>query len=221
MNVYVVVEGRIVEKEVYTVWIPQVNKTLSPAVLLTDVSDNNFFIVSGNGYPQYLDIIHAGLEDVASTDMFDRLVICVDSENMSLDDKRDEIAAFVNSTTYAHIDYRVVVQHFCFETWALGNRRIGRKHPAHDSLLGKYRGIYNVLTHDPEGLPALVNERLNRSQFAEKYLRVTLNDRNKNLSYSKHNPSVVAHPTYFSNVRRRLQETGHISSFQAFIDAFA
>ena len=183
MNIYIVVEGRVVEKAAYTVWIPEINKDLAPAMFLPDVAGNNFFIVSGNGYPAYFDTIHAALEDVASSATFDRLVICIDSEDMTLEQKRDEVIAFVDSTEYAHIDYRVVVQHFCFETWALGNRAIGRRNPQNESLL-KYRRFYNVLTRDPEGLPALDDERLTRSQFAEKYLRMTLIDKIKNLSYS-------------------------------------
>jgi hypothetical protein len=69
-------------------------------------------------------------------------------------------------------------------------------------------------------LPAYAAEQLTRSQFAEKYLRATLNNIHKNLSYSKRNPRVVAHPKYFGHVRKRLAETNHIQSFQAFLDAF-
>jgi hypothetical protein len=112
-----------------------------------------------------------------------------------------------------------VVQHFCFEAWALGNRRIGSKNPQEPRLI-QYRRLYNVLKLDPEGLPALPHENLNRSQFAEKYLRVTLNDKYKNLTFSKRNSKVVAHKKYYNELRDRLAQTGHLNSFQAFIDAF-
>ncbi len=219
MNIYVVVEGRVVEKAVYQIWIPQVNRDLAPVRYPDEVVDNHFWIVSGDGYPAYFDIIDAALEDVGSSDRFDRLVICIDSEDMTLDDKRNEVAAHVAASPYAHVDYRVIVQHFCFETWALGNRRIGSRNPQNPTLRA-YRALYNVMTHDPEGLPALGLERLNRSQFAEKYLRLMLNDRNKRLTYSKANPRVVAHAKYFEEVAGRLNDTGHIQSFQAFLDAF-
>jgi hypothetical protein len=220
VNVYVVVEGRVVEKAVYTVWIPEVNRALRPATYLENVANDHFYIVSGNGYPAYFDIVYAALEDVNdSRGVIDRLVICVDSEEMTLEEKREELVTYVEATGYGHIDYRVVVQHFCFEAWALGNRVIGSRNPQNESLQ-RYRRLYNVLSRDPEGLPALPEERLTRSQFAEKYLRLTLNDRNKNLSYSKGNPRVVAHPKFFREVSRRLNETDHIRSFRAFIDAF-
>jgi len=219
MNVYVVVEGRVVEKAVYTVWIPEANNQLTPAVYLDDVAENNFYIVSGNGYPAYFEVVHAALQDVNDSEIFDRLVVCVDSEDMTLEDKREELIAYVDSTGLGHIDYRLVVQHFCFETWALGNRTIGSRHPQNQSLQ-KYRQLYNVQTHDPEELPALPQESLTRSQFAEKYLRLILNDRNKRLSYSKANPRVVAHPKYFWQLCKRLDETQHIQSFGAFLQAF-
>jgi hypothetical protein len=219
MNIYVVVEGRVVEKEVYTVWIPEVNGALSPATHIGSVTQNNFLIISSNGYPGYWETIEAGLEDVATSGIFHRLVICIDSEDMTLQDKYNEVDDFVKATPYAHINYKIVVQHFCFETWALGNRRIGSKNPQNEALR-RYRSLYNVLKRDPEELPALPQENLNRSQFAEKYLRVTLNDKGKNLTYSKSNPKVVAHPKYYEEVSSRLAQTGHIRSFQAFVDAF-
>ena len=219
MNIYVVVEGSVSEKEVYTVWIPEVNTALTPAAYMNDVTQDKFLIVSGYGYPAYFETIGAALEDVATSGLFDRLVICIDSEDMTHQDKYEEVDNFVKTTPYASIDYKVVVQHFCFETWALGNRRIGSKNPQNETLR-KYRRIHNVLTHDPEVLPSLPDEHLNRSQFAEKYLRVTLNDKNKKLTYSKSNPKVVAHPKYYKELSSRLVQTGHIGSFQAFMDAF-
>jgi len=91
----------------------------------------------------------------------------------------------------------------------------------HDEVLREYRRLYNVLKLDPEGLPPLPAENLNRAQFAEKYLRRTLHDRNRNLTYSKRNPEAVAHPKFFAEVCRRMNETGHIQSFGAFLNAFA
>jgi hypothetical protein len=89
-----------------------------------------------------------------------------------------------------------------------------------DALLRHYRAVYNVRVLDPEGLPALPAENLNRAQFAERYLRRTINDRHRNLTYSKSDPSVVAHPKYFQELCRRMDETGHIQSFGAFVAAF-
>jgi hypothetical protein len=220
VNIYVVVEGRVVEKRVYKSWIPCVNRRLRAVDFIQDVVTDNFFIVSANGFPGYFDVIRQGLEDVSSNKLFDRFVICVDSEEQTRTEKHGEIDTFVRSIGAAGVDYRIVVQHFCFEAWALGNRRAGSRNPKNLTLAG-YKKLHDVVRHDPELLPGLPAERLNRSQFAEKYLRLMLNDKNKGLSYSKANPSVVAHPKYFAQVAGRLKDTSHIASFQSFLDAFA
>lgn len=217
MNLYIVVEGRIVEKAVYKEWIPHINPMLSYVEYLSDVVNNNFVIRSGNGYPGYFDLIENGLRDVAADQKYSRLIICIDSEDMTRQDKYNEVDAFVKRTRIVGVDYRIVVQHFCFETWALGHRKIGRN-PKDARLIG-YRRLYNVTADDPEGLPNLPTERLNRSQFAEKYLRLMLNDKNKQMTYSKRNPSYVAHPKFMKNVRSRFEDTGHIGSFGAFLTA--
>src|SRR6266853_4222052 len=113
MNVYVVVEGRVSEKAVYTAWIPLINNALTVAPYIDDVVDNNFFVVSGNGYPQYFDTIGRALDDVATGNTFDRLVICIDSEDMTLAEKYAEVVNVVQGSGYGYLDYRVVVQHFC------------------------------------------------------------------------------------------------------------
>jgi hypothetical protein len=42
MNVYAVVEGRIVEKAIYKAWIPLVNGTKTFATYIEDVVASNF-----------------------------------------------------------------------------------------------------------------------------------------------------------------------------------
>lgn len=225
MNCYVVVEGRVVEKAVYQKWIPLVNGSLSYVEHPSLVTQDNFLIVSGNGYPNYLQVIEDALLDVrdckdaVGNALFDRLVICVDSEDMTCADKFNEIDDFVKSTKISISDYRIVVQHFCFETWALGNRRIGARNPKNPKLV-KYKKLHDVMYLDPEELPSLPEDRLNRSQFAEVYLRLMLNDKNKNISYSKSKPDAVVHEKFFSEIKSRKAQTGHIQNFQAFLDAF-
>jgi len=77
-----------------------------------------------------------------------------------------------------------------------------------------------VLVNDPELLPAYPEEKLNRSQFAMRYLSLALYEKYKRLTYSKGKPNALLHPRYFNQVKRRLEETGHIRSFEAFLNAF-
>lgn len=221
MRYYVVVEGRSTEKEVYKKWIPHVNPTLTHALTLQDFFDNTFFIISGGGYPNYLKVVEDSVFDVMSTNGPVRLVICVDSEDMTLIDKQRELIDIVEEARGGvYIDYVIVVQHFCFEAWALGNEKIGPRHPK-DELLKRFKSIHNVLVSDPELLPSLPSDRLNRSQFAAKYLGLLFRDKNKGISYSKSNPTYVAHPTFCEQLQKRLTATGHIGSFRDFLRAFS
>lgn len=219
MNFYIVVEGRVVEKAVYKVWVPEIRRELNyvdhPSMMITD----NFSIVSGNGYPNYFQTIEDAIQDVASFSTHTRLVISVDSEDMTLVDKWQEIDNFVQSIGVT-VDYRIVVQHFCFEAWALGNRRIAARHPK-NLKLQSLRKFYDVLKDDPEGLPGIPLDGLNRSQLAAVYLQLMLNDKYKGLSYSKSNPRVVAHAKYFHALRTRWEDTGHIQSFDELTSAFS
>lgn len=85
----------------------------------------------------------------------------------------------------------------------------------------EYKKVLNVLVEDPELLPALPQKHLNRSQFAYEYLRAMLHDREKNLTYIKNkNVTVLQHPSYFRELKKRLETTKHITSFSTFIEAF-
>jgi hypothetical protein len=217
MNLYVVTEGKV-ESTVYRHWIPFVNPSLVQIDSVVEVRENNFYMISGLGYPGYLNIIENAILDINNIGKFDRLVISVDSENKTKQEKHDEIATFVLHKTCA-ADIRIVVQHFCFETWALGNRRIVRPHLS-SSRLREYKRLFDVRSRDPELLPHKPDENLNRAQFAEKYLHLALNDRFRNLTYTKSNPQAVVHDKYFEQVKNRLQDTGHIASFDDFLRAF-
>ncbi len=217
MNVYLIVEGHG-EKKVYAHWVPLVNPSLTVVNSLDEVQHNNLIIYSGGGYPHYIEVIEAGVEDVVTNEQLDRLVIAIDSEEMSYKDKRREIEQVVKALG-KNLDYKIIVQHFCLETWALGNKTIVSRNPK-DIHLRKYRGYFDVLTKDPEFLPGYPADNLNRSQFAAHYLRKLLNEKYKNLTYTKRNPHALLHNKYFERVKIRLQTTGHITSFNDFLAAF-
>jgi hypothetical protein len=218
MNIYLIVEGNIGEKAVYSSWIPFVNPSLNIKNNIQDVQQDDVFIISGGGYPNYYEIIENGIEDVKYTNLFDRIVIAIDSEEMSYIEKQNEITNFLINKNIP-IDCRIIIQHFCLETWALGNRIIIPRNPK-SVQIKIYRKIFDVLVNDPELLPRLDSENLNRSQFAEKYLRVILNDKYKNLTYNKSNVKTLLNKKFFDRVTSRHLDTNHISSFANFLNAF-
>ena len=89
MNIYLVVEGSG-EKKVYRKWIPWLFPEYTIVNDLDKLSNNNIYIISGRGYPSYFDIIERAAEDVYTNPTINRLVVAVDSEEMSYDQKRKE-----------------------------------------------------------------------------------------------------------------------------------
>lgn len=217
MNVYLVVEGKG-EKKVYAHWVPLVNPNLSVVDSLEEVQHNNLIIFSGGGYPNYLEVVEAGVEDVVGNEKLDRLVIAIDSEEMSYEEKRREIEKVVDASG-KNLDYKIIVQHFCLETWALGNKVIVSRNPK-NLQLQQYRNHFDILNRDPELLPDYPIEDLSRSQFAARYLTKLLNEKYKALTYKKGNPKPLLHDMYFKRVKMRLETTGHIASFEDFLTAF-
>jgi len=217
MKIYLVVEGEVSEKKVYDKWIRYYRPDLKIIKYLDEFVDNSVFIISGLGYPNYFDVIESAVGDVVSLNL-DKLVVAIDSEEMTYEDKRQEVTEFIESMGQ-NIQYNIIVQHFCLETWALGNKVIVTRHPKNDEVR-LFRQFFDVLSLDPELLPPYEPKSLNRAQFAELYLRRLLNDKYRNLSYSKKNPKVLLNEKYFRRVKDRFETTGHIRSFNDFLLAF-
>ncbi len=170
------------------------------------------------GYPGYFEVIENAIHDINDNQLFDRLVISVDAEDMSKQEKYNEIFEFI-CNHHCNVEIHIVVQYFCFETWALGNRKVIRRQP-NLLKLREYKRVFDVRDNDPELLPSKPDENMNRAQFAEKYLRLALNDRHRNLSYSKSDPRALVNSKYFVQVKSRYIETLHIGSFADFLRAF-
>ena len=65
--------------------------------------------------------------------------------------RRMKSKTFVDSHN-KNLDYQIIIQHFCLETWALGNRVIITRNPISASIR-EYRKYFDVLVDDPELLP--------------------------------------------------------------------
>jgi len=217
VNIYLVVEG-VSESKVYPEWIKQVNSDLARVSYIDEVVENNFLLVGGGGYPYIFQLIDDAIEDTNNNLQFDRLVIALDSEDIDMEVRYQEIDAYIQSKA-PRVEVKVIIQHFCFETWALGNIKIGPKNPSNVDLKA-YKEIHNIITQDPQELPKLESENLNRAQFAFKYLKLAIRDKGNHITYSKNKPDVVFHPKYFNALKDRLESTGHISSFSSFLNAF-
>jgi len=220
MNIYVVIEGESACKKIYKNWIPLVNSNLVNIDNIREFTSNNFLIIAGHGQPNIMGVIENSIEDVNSNQIIDRLVIGMDSEEAEYNTKLAELQNKVNNIG-CRVEVKYIIQHFCIETWLLGNKAIIRRNPTDLELL-KYINLYNVRTNDPELLPNLLDDCRTRSQFAYKYIRAGIRDKlNGRYMYSKRNPGIACSEGYFSHIKNRYEITGHIMSFSDFIAAFS
>lgn len=217
MNIYVIVEG-VTETKVYPEWIKYTNSSLTRANYIDEVTSNNYYLVSGNGYPYIFNIIDNAILDTNEHDQFDRLVIAIDSESLTLTQRYQEIENYVLAQN-PRVEIKIIVQHFCFETWALGNERQGPRNPKSNEL--KYfKSIYDVTKDNPDDLPDMPSLDLNRAQFAYEYLKLAIRDKGTHLTYGKNRPEVVMHQKFYDAVKSRMINTQHIMSFNSFLEAF-
>jgi len=217
MNIVVFTEGKT-DRKVYKAWIPFVNNQITSVDRIEEVSHDNYALILGYGYPSYFHDISAVIQQVNSHGNIDRLVICIDSEDKTLSEKRQEMTTFL-STESCNSCVFVVYQHFCLETWALANRNVCPANTNHQSFQ-TFKRFFNVLTHDPENLPAYPLKNWNRSQFAATYLKAMLQASNTHSTYNKPNPTPLLNRKYFQEVLLRHTSTSHIPSFAFFLNAF-
>lgn len=215
MNIYIVVEGDRSESAIYPSWIKHLNPRLSQVTNIADIRSDNFYLISGHGYPNYLSIIQDAVKDINENDSIDRLVVAVDSEDETVAAKTLEIKAAIDSVGTAK-DARVIVQEKCIESWCLGNRKVIQRNPQNRTLQ-EFKEFYDVSIDDPAKMGAM-NSDLTAAQFAFRYLSLAMQE--KGIYYSKRDPRYVADSRYFFHLRKRCTDDKHIATFSDFLSAF-
>jgi len=218
MNIYFLVEGRRTEKKVYPRWLEYLIPDLVEIKDPFEVKKNNFYIFNGNGFPSILDNhLRNSIADVNSIGKFNYLVMCIDADEMQVEERIKEVTDFVEKEgikLIAKTIFYLIVQNRCIETWCLGNRKDFKRNPD-EEILRDYVRFYNVRTHDPE-LMGKIEPFETYAQFHAAYLKKMLCERKK-IRYAKKNPNGVVEKTYLEELIRRLEETHHITTFHIFL----
>ena len=216
MNLYFLVEGKQTERKVYPKWLSVLASQFTQVAYANDATDNNFYLVSGEGYPSLLHHLENAIKEVNAIGRYDYLVVCLDAEENTVDERKTAIADYLatKGVRLKRGELIVIVQNPCFETWFLGNRKIFKRNPQ-DEELKKFIDFYNVQIDDPERMPAM-NQAQTRAQFHHSYLKKMLAERNA--VYTKQRPDAVCDKTFLDELIARNSETEHISSFKDFLD---
>lgn len=215
---YIIVEGRVTEKIVYERWLSYLNPNLQKVNFATEITNDSYFLLSGNGYPSYIERITLAIDEITELELDCKLAIIIDTEEMSFRDKYNEIESVISTHSENFHQYVIIPQHFCIETWALGNKSIIRRQPISLELKECLEG-YNVLRNDPEDMPNFMPTRMNtRAQCAGYYLKRAAIE--KKTTYNKSKPHFITSQSYFEKIFSRANEDGHIQSFLTFYNEF-
>lgn len=225
MNLYFLVEGDRTEKKLYRYWIRHALPHLSEVNLASDLTGNRFYIISGGGYPSYVDRIRASLLDLKDHPAVDHFFICIDSEEWSYAEKLAEITkelARAERETRVrdgspHFRSHVIVQHCCAETWFLGHRRMMTRNPTSPDLL-RFQRFFDVGAADPEGMGCLPGY-VTRASFHLAYLKAMLVEKSPRLHYTKRKPGEVVESHYFDALRERCA-AGDLASLRVLLDTW-
>jgi hypothetical protein len=218
MNLYFIVEG-VTERKVYPAWLSYLLPELDRINISNKAKDNNYFLISGGGYPSIYNVVEDAIEEINDIKKYDYLVICLDAEENTVAYIQQEIQAKFNELSatkqfyLTNINLKVIVHNRCMETWFLGNGKIYTRQPQSPKLLN-YTRYYNISIDCPELMGD--NDFNTHAQFHEDYLKALFQE--KNMNYSKTKPGDVQKEYYLNELQSRVQQQiTHLPSFQDFI----
>ncbi len=219
MNFYMLVEGKSTEMKVYPKLIAAYHPEYQQVKRLDDIHENSYYMFSGQGIPSLYDKIRPAVEDIIEFNhthksQIDRLVVCLDTDYYGNEaDTHFRIVQELVKHGGMEIEFTIILQTMCLETWFLGNRSIFPS--VYSSEFKPYADYYNVSEADPEKMQAPWEES-SIGGYSKKYLKKMLNESSKTYSVSQ-----VKHVTtkeYIDQMDQRLEETGHIHSYHYFKD---
>jgi hypothetical protein len=222
MNLYFLVEGRSTEKKVYPKFIEHlIGGQLLRVNEFDKITDKNYFLISGNGYPQILsNVLKSSILDINNVGKYNYLIICIDADENNFEERQNELNKYLKEFEEENIilndscEIILIVQNRCIESWFLGNDKIYKVNPQ-SQFLKEYQDHFNVRENDPELMP-IYKDFDTHADFHLTYLREMLLERN--VRYSKNHPRDVADPYYLDELVKRSIKTEHLKSFKKFVD---
>ncbi|MEY2830446.1 MAG: hypothetical protein RIQ33_2304 [Bacteroidota bacterium] len=225
MNLYFLVEGEETEKEVYPAWLGLLNPELQRVYSIQDISKNNYYLQAANGKDAMLGRILVATIDNINSSNFNYLVLCIDTDNIAVEDKINEVNDKINDAlkklNFKKINAEVVIvpQIKCIESWFLGNKEMYPEN-FENSDFEKFHQHFNVSENNPEIMiaPDWVSDT--DAWFHERYLRNLFKQKKGGaFTYNKSKPGIVKDEDYLKNLILRANDgNNHIQSFKLFYD---
>ena len=216
MNLYFIVEGKT-EAKVYPDWLKYLLPQLSRVTKYSQADNNNYFLISGGGYPALYEIVENAIEEINIIQKYNYLVICLDAEENTVEDINQEVVQEIFSNRELKLDrteIKIIVQNRCIETWLLGHREIYSRSPQSQQLRD-YNNYYNVSIDCPESM-GKYNYPVH-AQFHEAYLKELFSA--KNMNYSKTKPGDAQKEYYLKSLQKRVAtEQTNLPTLREFLD---
>ena len=132
MNLYILVEDGKSGHKIIDHWIPLLLPSITRAPTIDEMTENQYVIFSGLGYPRILgtdatspskNVLGQTIETINDTQKIDYLLIFLDGDEEGTE-RRTEIVTqkIKNYPKPLTCPFVIFVQNKCLETWLLGNR---------------------------------------------------------------------------------------------------
>ncbi|MGL5061299.1 MAG: hypothetical protein ACRC62_15100 [Microcoleus sp.] len=217
MNLYFLVEGTHSERKIYPAWLSYLLPELKRVDNYDKVNKNNYFLISGEGYPSLYNYIVPAIEEINLNGKYNYFVLCLDADENTVAELQAEIHEFLSSEKLElhETELILIIQNRCLESWLLGNRKIYSKNPQDQPLLN-YTKYYDVSVDCPESM-GKYQDFNTHSQFHGAYLRKLFEA--KKTSYSKKDPGDALKKFYLNHLLERIKaHPEQLTTFRQFID---
>lgn len=217
MNLYILVEGKQTERILYPIWLQFIAPHMTRVQSLSSINENNYFLISGEGYPRMLDVkLNDSLKDIEQQGNFDLFWVVLDSDGESVPVRRQYVLSRIaqSGIDIGSCQVEVIIQDPCIETWGLGNSSMISVNHLYGELSDFYRH-YDVKNNDPELMRKQRGFLGSEASFHERYLKSMLIL--KGIKYTKKNPQGMKDLYYFNAlIERSLNQNNHLRSFAHF-----
>lgn len=220
MKFYMLVEGKSTEVKVYPKIIEYYRPEMQQVFDLSELKENRYFIYSGMGIPSLYDKIWPTVEDIrmfnaSHEQKIDFLLISLDADvRGSVEATYEKIVRELQKANADEIDWRIIIQNKCIESWFLGNAEAFPKNYSEE--FKPYAEYFNVAEYDPEEMESPQPESMSVGTYTKKYLKKML--RETGGTYTERKVNTVTSKEYIAGMQKRIEDTEHLNSFREFVE---
>lgn len=226
MNLYILVEDGKSGHKIIDNWIANLMPSLTRVASVNEVTEQNYVIFSGLGYPRLLgtdsssssrNVLGQTIETLNQIKKFDYFLIFLDGDDEGVQARKNiTIHKIEHYKEHLSCPYQIFVQNKCIETWLLGNRDYFPK--TYSQSFEAFANHYNVALLDPELMEndsrALVTTN---ALYHERYLRQMMQEVGLHYLKSRAHPVMYSRP-FIEGLQQRVIETNDLKSLKEFFD---